>query len=113
MTDYEAWLQKVRTACEGKSKRSIARWLAARLSISVPTCEVKFHNMLSGAVEPRAPFITAVMAWMENGCPAEPWGAGSGSAGGQARASKLTPERRREIARNARAARTRKQRKQA
>lgn len=100
MSDYEQWLAKVRAAVEGRNKRAVARWLAERMGHPFPTVQVRLQKMLARNVMPTAEFAVTVNAWMEAGHPevhlTRPPQAGR--AGGQARAVRLSPERRREIA---------------
>lgn len=110
MTDYEQWLEKVRSAMEGKNKLAIARWLAARLDTDDDnSIRGRLYNMLEGGM-PGADLAFAITAWMEAGGPderAKPAAPSyNGSPGGKARAEKLSPERRKEIAAQGRAARS-------
>lgn len=111
MTDYQQWLEKVRAAMDGRNKLAVSRWLAERLKADVESIRGSLYNMLEGGM-PGADLAFAINAWMEAGCPAErakPTAPSyNGSPGGKARAAKLSPERRKEIAAQGRAARSAK-----
>lgn len=102
-TDYEYWLEQVKTALTTAGVSASARWIAHRLDMPASTARVRLQNMMAG-LEPRAPFVVTLNVWMAEGCPVVE-STYNGKAGGDARAKKLSPKRRKAIARKARAAR--------
>ena len=97
MTDYEQWLAKVREALEKTGVAGAARWIAPRTGMKESSATVKLHRLVAGLQEPRAPFVCTLNVWLAEGCPVIA-AVNLGREGGRARAEKLTPERRREIA---------------
>lgn len=110
MIDYQAWLEKVKAALDGRIKLSVVRWLAGRLGQSTGSINSRLHHTLSGKTIPQADFSEAVNAWLNAGCPSieKERDNSKQAVGGKARAKAMSPERRKEIAKRANAARRKK-----